>query len=77
MNSGTACRNFNIIDEINIKQIEKYLYEDYSIINPYFIENYTTKEHILKEINTLLNDCSELDLNLILETAKAIISIAK
>lgn len=75
--SSRSCLNFNIVDKIDIKNIEKYLYEEYLIMNPYFINGDNTREDIIKEINHIIDNCSELDLKLILETSKAITSINK
>jgi hypothetical protein len=47
------------------------MYEDYSIINPYFINTNDIRLSLIDEINVALNDCSELQLKLILENVKA------
>lgn len=74
-----ACRNFNIIDDINVDKINDYMYDDTMIINHYFIEPYIDdiRENLIIEINEIIKNCSEIDLKLILETAKAIKSIDK
>lgn len=75
---GINCKNFNIINDIDYSELEKYIYEDVSIINPYF-ENYylNPNSNYINELFELVQDCSELDLKLILETAKAIKSVEK
>lgn len=65
---------YNILNDIDIKNLREYLYEDSLFVNPYFINknNYNSKEYLINEINNLIIDCSESTLKLILETTKAI-----
>lgn len=72
------CRNFNIFDEIQLEELDKYLYEDTYELNPYFFTNdiiqKDDKEKLILELNNLIQNCNTNDLELIISIARNIIS---
>lgn len=75
---GISCRNFNIFDEIQLEELDKYLYEDTYELNPYFFTNdiiqKDNKEKLILELNNLIQNCDTNDLELIISITRNIIN---